>query len=110
MTLSDTPLVIYHANCWDGFCAAWVARKALGAIEAVPAQYGQPPPEVADRVVYVLDFSYPRDVMADLATRARRTRRARPSQDREGRARRPPSAGERFGFRKPPGHRGRWWT
>lgn len=67
------PLVIYHANCWDGFCAAWVARKALGAIDAVPAHYGQSPPDVADRVVYVLDFSYPREVMERLVTNARRT-------------------------------------
>lgn len=62
------PLVIYHANCWDGFCAAWVARMALGEIEAVPAYYGVPPPSVADREVYVLDFSYPFDVMADMAS------------------------------------------
>lgn len=66
------PLVIYHANCWDGFCAAWVARKALGghtgAIEAVPAYYGQKPPNVAGRRVWVLDFSYPFDVMADMAS------------------------------------------
>jgi uncharacterized protein len=67
------PLVLYHANCWDGFCAAWIARKALGDIEAVPVQYGQPPPDVTGRVVYVLDFSYPRDVMAKLVTQARRT-------------------------------------
>lgn len=81
MTLSDglaasanmKPLVIYHADCWDGFCAAWVARKALGDIEAVPAQYGTSPPDVKGRVVYVLDFSYPRDVMAQIATDARRT-------------------------------------
>lgn len=68
-----TPLVIYHANCWDGFCAAWVARMALGEIDAVPAHYGQAPPDVKGRVVYVLDFSYPRDVMAQVATDARRT-------------------------------------
>ncbi len=67
------PLVIYHANCWDGFCAAWVARKALGDIEAFPAYYGAPPPDVKGRVVYVLDFSYPKDVMAKVATDARRT-------------------------------------
>lgn len=67
------PLVIYHANCWDGFCAAWVARKALGEIEAVPAHYGTPPPDVRGRVVYMLDFSYPRDVMDRLLTEARRT-------------------------------------
>ena len=57
------PLVIYHAGCWDGFCAAWVARTALGDIEAVPAHYGTPPPDVKGRDVYVLDFSYKRPVM-----------------------------------------------
>jgi len=66
------PLVLYHASCWDGFCAAWIARKALGEIEAVPVQYGQPPPDVTGRVVYVLDFSYSREVMDRLATTARR--------------------------------------
>ncbi len=68
-----TPLVIYHANCWDGFCAAWIARKALGDAEFFPANYGQSPPDVTDRVVYMLDFSYPRDVMDRLLTAARRT-------------------------------------
>lgn len=67
------PMVIYHGNCWDGFCAAWVARRALGDIEAVPASYGTEPPDVTGRVVYVLDFSYPRDVMERLVTNARRT-------------------------------------
>lgn len=65
------PLVIYHANCWDGFCAAWVARKALGDIEAIPAHYGQSPPNVSGREVYVLDFSYSFDVMADMASASR---------------------------------------
>ena len=68
-----TPLVIYHANCWDGFCAAWIARKALGEIEPFPAYYGASPPDVKDRIVYMLDFSYPRDVMDRLLTEARRT-------------------------------------
>jgi uncharacterized protein len=64
------PLVIYHANCWDGFCAAWVARRFLGEIEAVPAHYGSPPPDVAGRNVYVLDFSYSRDVLLDMHAKA----------------------------------------
>lgn len=67
---NDKPLVIYHAGCWDGFCAAWVARKALGEIEAVPAHYGTPPPDVKGREVYVLDFSYPFDVMAEMASQS----------------------------------------
>ena len=24
-----TALVIYHANCYDGFTAAWIARQAM---------------------------------------------------------------------------------
>lgn len=67
------PLVIYHANCWDGFCAAWIARKALGDCDFFPANYGQSPPDVSERVVYMLDFSYPREVMDKLLTAARRT-------------------------------------
>lgn len=64
------PLVIYHANCWDGFCAAWVARMALGDIEAVPAHYGQSSPDVAGREVYLLDFSYKRQEMRDILSGA----------------------------------------
>lgn len=64
------PLVIYHAGCWDGFCAAWIARKALGEIEAVPAHYGSQPPLMTGREVYVLDFSYPRDWMVQMAQEA----------------------------------------
>lgn len=64
--MSEKPLVIYHANCWDGFCAAWIARKALGEIEAIPAHYGQSPPDVTGRQVFILDFSYKRNVMVEI--------------------------------------------
>ena len=57
-------MVIYHADCVDGFTAAWVARNCLpGCGEFNPAKYGDLPPDVSGRDVYVLDFSYPRDVM-----------------------------------------------
>jgi oligoribonuclease NrnB/cAMP/cGMP phosphodiesterase (DHH superfamily) len=69
----DKPLVLYHANCWDGFCAAWIAKKALGDIDAMPVHYGTEPPDVKGRVVYVLDFSYGRDAMEGILTNARRT-------------------------------------
>lgn len=71
--METKPLVIYHANCWDGFCAAWVAKRALGECDFHPAYYGQSPPDVRDRIVYILDFSYPRDVMERMLTVARRT-------------------------------------
>lgn len=66
----STPLVIYHAGCWDGYCAAWVARTALGRIEAVPAHYGSQPPPVLGREVYVLDFSYQRELLCQMAQEA----------------------------------------
>ncbi|MFA5376459.1 MAG: DHHA1 domain-containing protein [Dehalococcoidia bacterium] len=64
-----TPLVIHH-NDNDGFCAAWLANKALTQGGLVPeffeTNYGQEPPEVKDRDVFILDFSYSRDVLLKL--------------------------------------------
>jgi len=31
-------LVLYHANCWDGFCAAWIAHQIYPDAEFVPVQ------------------------------------------------------------------------
>lgn len=55
--------ILYHANCWDGFCAAWVARKILGDdAEYIPVQYGQEPPVIEPGShLYIVDFSYSRD-------------------------------------------------
>lgn len=62
------PLVLYHQNCMDGFCAAWVAWRALeGNAEFIPVQYGQdPPPHIEGRRVYILDFSYKRPVLTEM--------------------------------------------
>lgn len=69
--MKEKPLVIYHANCWDGFCAAWVMRKQLGDIEALPAHHGsQPPSNISGRYVYVVDFSYPRDTLVEMSQSA----------------------------------------
>jgi uncharacterized protein len=63
-------LVIYHANCPDGFCAAWLAHWAFPDAEFVPAHYGDEPPDVAGKRVLIADFSYKRPVMLDLLGRA----------------------------------------
>jgi len=58
------PLIIYHADCTDGFCAAWLFHKVFPNAEFVPAQYGDKSPEIeSEREVYILDFSYPRETM-----------------------------------------------
>jgi oligoribonuclease NrnB/cAMP/cGMP phosphodiesterase (DHH superfamily) len=67
------PLIIYHANCYDGFTAAWVFSKFYAKrrtiIDPEPeyygAHYGEEPPDCSGREVYILDFSYPRDIMID---------------------------------------------
>lgn len=60
-------LCIYHANCADGFTAAWVVRRYFGDdIEFHPGVYGEFPPDVRGRDVIVVDFSYPRDVMLNM--------------------------------------------
>lgn len=67
------PLVLFHANCPDGFCAAWVAHRQFGDhAEYVPVQYGQEPPDVTGRDVLILDFSYKRPIMLDMARKATR--------------------------------------
>ena len=59
------PLVIYHANCADGFGAAWAVIQAPGFDDAelFPASYGDTPPDVTGRLVVMVDFSYKRPVI-----------------------------------------------
>lgn len=62
--MRNRPLVIYHDSCVDGFCSAWVARRHFSRLgvdpEFIAVSYGQSPPVVLDRDVYVLDFHYDR--------------------------------------------------
>ena len=64
-----TNLVIYHAECTDGFTAAWIANRALAYPTLYAASHGEDfpfgyleetnvPPNV-----WILDFSYPREVL-----------------------------------------------
>lgn len=65
-------LVIYHKNCWDGFCAAWLFHQqgAYHDAKFIPAQYGDAPPDCAGTRVFIVDFSYPRDVLFSMAEQA----------------------------------------
>jgi hypothetical protein len=66
-------LCIYHANCADGFGAAWAVRHALGPenVEFHPGVYQRPPPDVTGRDVVMVDFSYKRQVLEKMASQAR---------------------------------------
>lgn len=61
-------LCIYHGNCQDGFGAAWAVRHALGShVEFFSGVYQDEPPDVAGRNVLIVDFSYKRQVLAQMA-------------------------------------------
>lgn len=63
--------VLYHSNCYDGFGAAYSAWKKLGdRAEYIPVSYGKDLPELNEPdIVYIVDFSYPKDVILDLSKR-----------------------------------------
>jgi len=68
------PLIIYHANCTDGFGAAFCAWLKFGdEAEYIPMNYGEQSQfDVANREVYILDFSFPKEVMEHILEYAKR--------------------------------------
>lgn len=69
-------LVLYHKNCQDGLAAALAVRKYLwdnslmkGA-KFQTAQYGDPAPDVTGLNVVIVDFSYSRDVLLEMKSKA----------------------------------------
>ena len=67
------PLCIYHGNCADGFGAAWVFKRYADREHDFHAGvYQEAPPDVAGRDVYLVDFSYKREVVEQMCERATR--------------------------------------
>jgi uncharacterized protein len=70
------PLVIYHGGCPDGFAAAYAIslrfRQGTEHVcDLLPGVYGQEPPDVTGRDLFIVDFSYHRAVLKDLCRSAR---------------------------------------
>jgi len=56
---NEVEIVIYHANCSDGFGAAWAAWKLLGSkAKYIACKHGTPPPNVTGKNVAICDFSF----------------------------------------------------
>lgn len=72
MTAWKPDIVIYHSPCDDGFAAAWACWKRWGdSIDYFPATYGKPAPDVVGKNVLIVDFSYKRPMLVDMARDAR---------------------------------------
>lgn len=61
--------VLYHAHCTDGFGAAYAVWKIHGSNAIyLPVKYDNPMPKLKKRSqVYIVDFSYPKEQLLDLA-------------------------------------------
>jgi len=60
---------IYHADCMDGFTAAWVVKWHFPGAALVPARYGDLTPGteiIGGKDVLIVDFSYPRQGLEDM--------------------------------------------
>jgi hypothetical protein len=63
-------LVIYHGNCADGFTAAWSIWRRHPDWEFYTGKHSANPPDVTGKDVYMVDFSYKRPAMLELAKAA----------------------------------------
>lgn len=68
----ENPCVIYHAECSDGFGAAYAARKVFGdSATYLPGYHGRGIPQGVDgKDVVILDFSFKRKEYFELLDRA----------------------------------------
>jgi oligoribonuclease NrnB/cAMP/cGMP phosphodiesterase (DHH superfamily) len=62
-------VILYHAECADGFGAAWAIWKQFPNARFIPVKHGNsPPPELAAQRVVIVDFSYDRSTLERLAS------------------------------------------
>lgn len=67
--VTDPDLVLYHAECSDGFGAAWAIWKRFPHARFVPVKHGHPPPDgLTSQRVVIVDFSYARPILEAMAT------------------------------------------
>lgn len=61
-------IILYHAECLDGFGAAWAIWKQFPNARFIPVKHGNPPPaDLKDQRVVIVDFSYARPDLEAMA-------------------------------------------
>ena len=73
MITSSDAVVLYHADCDDGFGAAYAAWRSLGdGSEYRPVYHGEAIPAeiVVGKRVFILDFSFTTEIVRDMAQHA----------------------------------------
>lgn len=78
----DVEMIIYHSPCLDGTGSAFAAWKYFSNhdneskidkknLEYIPTSIGKAPPDVTDKNVMICDFSYRKDVLLDMISKAK---------------------------------------
>lgn len=68
MDEQERVICIYHGGCADGFGAAYAVWRSLGRdVEFHTAKHGSAPPDVAGKVVLIVDFSYDLETLQAMA-------------------------------------------
>ena len=70
MATQPPVFVIYHADCLDGFGAAYAAWRHFGETATyLPMHHGQPwsLADIAGKAVFILDFSFPPELLDTMA-------------------------------------------
>lgn len=61
-------VVLYHAECADGFGAAWALWRRFPEAKFIPVKHGNPPPpDLNGQRVVIVDFTYGRDALETMA-------------------------------------------
>ena len=79
---SNTDLVIYHGKCPDGTAGAWAFWKYLTKVQGPqvisskfhPGKFGETPPDVTDKNVVFVDFTYPVEMITNMLVTAKSIR------------------------------------
>lgn len=70
--MNQPDIVISHGpSCQDGFTAAWIVEGKWPRTPLVMGVYQTPPPDVTGLGVLITDFSYPEDVLREMAEKAK---------------------------------------
>jgi uncharacterized protein len=60
-------VVLYHAECADGFGAAWAIWRQFPQARFMPVKHGNPPPDgLEGQRVVIVDFSYSRETLESM--------------------------------------------
>lgn len=72
MEIYAPDICIYHENCDDGFASAWIISNVWRDVDFRPCTYGNAVPDhdIDGKHVIIVDFSFKKDVLTELAKRA----------------------------------------